>query len=214
MNPLRQLDDRLLMSINDFARHTPWLHAPMLGYASYGVVLFGALLLLGLLTTRHAASHLLAAAGWAVLAPLVALALNQPLGHLFHEARPYVTHPQILRLADATTDFSFPSDHAVMAGAVAAGLLIVSRRLGVIASLFALLIAFARVYIGAHYPWDVVAGLALGAIVAVVGWWALRHPLIALTRWLRGRPGVRLVFAEHQDAARARLAPVLRETRA
>lgn len=38
---------------------------------------------------------------------------------MFAEARPYVTHPQILRLADVTTDFSFPSDHAVLAGAVA-----------------------------------------------------------------------------------------------
>lgn len=213
MNPLRQLDDRLLMSINDFARHTPWLHAPMLGYASYGVVLFGALLLLGLLITRHAASRRLAAAGWAVLAPLIALALNQAVGQLFHEARPYATHPQILRLADVTTDFSFPSDHAVMAGAVAAGLFMVNRRLGVIASLLAALLAFARVYIGAHYPWDVLAGLALGAAVALGGWWALRRPLTALTQWLRDLPGLRAVFGEHQGAARGRLSAELSTTR-
>lgn len=214
MNPLRQLDDRLLMSVNAFARHTPWLQAPMLGYATYGVLLFGALLLLGLLSTRHDVSRRLAASGWAALATLISLALNQPLGHLFHEARPYATHPQMLRLADVTTDFSFPSDHAVMAGAVAARLLMVNRRLGVLASILAALLAFARVYIGAHYPWDVVAGLALGAIVAVGGWWALHRPLTALTQWLRGRPGVRVVFAEHQDDARGRPAAELHDTSA
>jgi undecaprenyl-diphosphatase len=61
--------------------------------------------------------------------------------------------------------------------------------------------AFSRVYIAAHYPWDVAIGLALGAGVAVLGWLALRGPLTALTAWLRGRPGVRGVFAEDQSAA-------------
>ena len=39
-----------------------------------------------------------------------------------------------------------------MAAAVAAGLLLVNRRLGLLAGLASLLMAFARVYIGAHYP--------------------------------------------------------------
>ena len=67
------------------------------------------------------------------------MALNQPVGHLFAEARPYAAHPGLLRLADPTSDFSFPSDHAVMAGAVAAGLLLVSRRLGLVAAAAAVL---------------------------------------------------------------------------
>ena len=123
------------------------------------------------------------------------------MGHLFAEARPYATHPGLLRLADPTRDFSFPSDHAVMAGAVTAGLLLVSRRLGLVAAAAAVLMAFSRVYIAAHYPWDVLAGLGLGAAVVVLGWLLLRPPLIALTAWLRSRPGVRAVFAERTDAA-------------
>ena len=54
--------------------------------------------------------------------------------------------------------------------------------------------AFSRVFIAAHYPWDVVAGLAFGALVAVVGWFLLRTPLTSVTRWLRERPGVRAAF--------------------
>ena len=83
-----------------------------------------------------------------------------------------------------------------MAGAVAAGLLLVSRRLGLVAAVAALLMAFSRVYIAAHYPWDVLAGLALGAAVAPLGWLLLRRPLTALTGWLRSLPGVRAGFAE------------------
>ncbi|MEO7268315.1 MAG: phosphatase PAP2 family protein [Knoellia sp.] len=202
MNPFRQFDDRLLLSINDLARRTPWLHTPMLSYATYGVVLFGVLLLCALTAHRHLTSRRLAATGWAGLAPLLALGMNQPLGHLIREARPYVTHPGILRLADVTTDFSFPSDHAVMAGAVAAGLLLSSRRLGLAAAALAVLMAFARVYIGAHYPWDVLAGLALGAVVAVGGWWALHPALTAVTQRLRRLPGLHSVFAHHPESSR------------
>lgn len=199
MNQPRHLDDRILLAVNDLARHTPALHGLFLGYATYGLVLFFALLAAALIVVRHRSTRDLAATGWAALAPLLALALNQPLGHLFHEQRPYVTHPHLLRLADITTDFSFPSDHAVMAGAVAAGLLLAHRRIGSIAVLAALLMALSRVYIAAHYPWDVAAGLVFGALVAVVFWALLRVVLLPVTAWLRELPGLRAVFAEHRE---------------
>jgi membrane-associated phospholipid phosphatase len=65
-----------------------------------------------------------------------------------------------------------------MVGAVAAGLFLVNRRLGLLATAAALLMAACRVYIGAHYPHDVVAGLLLGAAVAVAGYALLRRLLI------------------------------------
>ena len=198
MNRLRQLDDHLFFAINSFARRTPGLHAPFLAYAKYGMALFALLLLAGVLIARRDQARVLAAAGWACVATLLVVGLNQPVGHLFAEARPYATHPQILRLADVTTDFSFPSDHAVIVGAVATGLLLVNRRLGLLAALAAALMAFARVYIGAHYPWDVLGGLVLGGAVVLLGWLLLRHPLTNLTTWLRRQPGLRAVFPERE----------------
>ncbi|HET8616028.1 MAG TPA: phosphatase PAP2 family protein [Actinomycetales bacterium] len=200
MTSVRHLDDRLMLAVNEFARSTPFLHAGVVGYATYGVVLFGALLVAGLVYARHRRSDLLAAAGWAGVATLLAVALNQPLGRHVAEARPYTTHPGLLRLVSPTADFSFPSDHCVMAGAVTLGLLLVSRRLGLVALVLALLMAFARVYVAAHYPWDAAAGLVLGGGVCGLGWLLLRRPLTALTEWLRSRPGVRLAFAQTVSA--------------
>src|SRR3954471_19791004 len=122
MTGLSSLDDRLLLDVNGFARDTPWLHGVVLGYATYGVVLFAVLLLVGITSSRTAGDRRLAAAGWACAATLVAVGVNQPVGRAFAEARPYTTHPQLLVLASRSSDFSFPSDHAVMAGAAAAGL--------------------------------------------------------------------------------------------
>jgi membrane-associated phospholipid phosphatase len=194
MNSLRRLDDRLLGQVNDLARHTGWLHGAILGYATYGLVLFAALLLAALLLRRTGSDRALAAAGWSALATLIAVGLNQPLVAAFHEARPYATHHGLLVLATPSSDPSFPSDHAVMAGAAAAGLWLASRALGAIAAAAAVLMAFSRVYIAAHYPWDVVAGLVFGILVALLGWALLRGPLTALAAWLRRQPGVRNAF--------------------
>jgi undecaprenyl-diphosphatase len=203
MNELHALDDRLFLDVNGFARHTGWLHGPVTDYATYGVVVFGLLLLAGLVLARNAPARTLAAAGWAPVAMLLAVAVNQPIGSRVAEPRPYTAFAHLLVLAHRTTDFSFPSDHSVMAGAAATGLLLVSRRLGLVAWVLALAMAASRVYIAAHYPWDVVAGLALGAAVAGLGWLLLRGPLTALAGWLRTRPGLRNVFAEVPAHSRA-----------
>jgi undecaprenyl-diphosphatase len=167
--------------VNSFAKATPWLHGLVGGYAAYGLVVFAALLLAGWWVARRSGQITqVAAAVCAGAATLLAVAVNQPIVAAVHEARPYTTHPGILVLAHRSADFSFPSDHAVMAGAVAAGLWFVSRRLGLAATIAAVVMAFARVYIAAHYPQDVLAGLLLGATVATITYLAGRGPVVRL----------------------------------
>ncbi len=197
-------DGPLFDDVNQLAQSTGWLHTPMLGYASYGLVVFAVLLVLGWWLARGRGPRAMAASLWAGAATLLALGLNQvPVG-FFHEARPYTDLPHILVLVQRSSDFSFPSDHAVMAGAATAGLWLVSRRLGVLAAVAALLMAFARVYIAAHYPHDVVVGLLFGAGVTLVGWWLLSRPLTALVAWLATTPLRTLVTAAgHEPVSRS-----------
>jgi membrane-associated phospholipid phosphatase len=115
---------------------------------------------------------------------VLAVAVNQPIVAAVAEPRPYVTLRHILVLATPSADPSFPSDHATMAGAVAAGVLLTSWRLGLVAVAAAGLMGFARVYIAAHYPLDVVAGFAVGAAVTVIGYAIVHGPLTALLQRL------------------------------
>ena len=171
-------DRSWFLHVNSFARSTPWLHGPARAYAAYGVVLFAALLLVTWWTARaHRDVRAVAAALWAPVGALLALGLNQPVGRVVAEPRPYAVLPHVLVLVSRTSDFSFPSDHAVMSGAVAAGILVASRRWGLVALVAAVLMCLTRVYVGAHFPGDVLAGLLFGAAVSLAGYLVLRRLL-------------------------------------
>jgi membrane-associated phospholipid phosphatase len=175
------LDTWLLLTVNALARATPWLQPVMLAYGSHGVVVFAALMLAGWwLARRRADLPAVAAALWAPVGLLLALAVNQPLSTYFGAPRPYLLYPDLLVLAQHSLAPGFPSDHAVMAGAVAAGVFAVNRRLGWWTVLAALLMGFARIYIAAAFPRDVLVGLLVGAAVSLVGYLLVRRVLVRL----------------------------------
>jgi undecaprenyl-diphosphatase len=88
---------------------------------------------------------------------------------------------------------SFPSDHATLFGCLATGMFLVSRRAGLVASLYVVvIILLPRVYSGLHYPSDLLAGYALGACLAwLLSREAVLGPVVSpVYRWLTARPGL------------------------
>ncbi len=81
-----------------------------------------------------------------------------------------------------------------LAAAGPAGLLIAWRDAGVVTAVLVAPIAFARVYVAAHYLGDGVVGLLVGATVVAVGWMLVRPPAW-VTDGLRGMPPLRAAFA-------------------
>ena len=195
------MDSSLFRWINRLANRTGWAHGFFTGYAKYGIVLFGALLIVSYLDSRHH-DNLRGIAGsvWAAGAALVAVGIGQFVGNAVARPRPYTSMAGVHLLVDKTTDFSLPSDHATAVGAVAVGLLLANRRWGIVAAILAVLMAFTRVYVGAHYPGDVLAGLALGGGVAFAGAVVVVPQLTRLAEILSRTP-LRVLLMSHAAAA-------------
>ncbi len=112
-------------------------------------------------------------AGLTVLLSLLAVALCETLGS--HLIRPWVARPRPPRclpdvrlLVSLGPSFSFPSAHAANTAAVGTVVGRAYPRLAVPLLGFAAVIAYSRVYVGVHHPFDVVAGAALGVLVGAL----------------------------------------------
>jgi membrane-associated phospholipid phosphatase len=123
----------------------------------------------------------------AVLAPVattVAYLVNEVTKELVAEERPCRTlgNTTTISACPVAGDWSFPSNHAVVAGAVAVAVLIAWRRLAAVVVPLALLGALSRVAVGVHYPHDVIAGCLIGAVVTSLVMLTGAHLVTTATR--------------------------------
>ncbi|SNS63581.1 undecaprenyl-diphosphatase [Geodermatophilus pulveris] len=104
--------------------------------------------------------------------------VNAALKPVFGRRRPDLgAHPVHRLLHRAPDTHSFPSGHSSSAGAFVAGLALECPAAGAALAPLAVAVGYSRVHVGVHYPGDVVAGLAVGAAVALAGWRRWPAPL-------------------------------------
>ncbi|MFB7979705.1 phosphatase PAP2 family protein [Streptomyces vinaceus] len=171
------VDGNAYIDITDLAHRTPgWLDDAIAAWSVYGLALFAVLMVAAWWRARRTGSPSAVTALAVPLITLLAFGADLLLKLVFREDRPCQSlHVAVLEACPAPGDWSFPSNHAAIGAAAAVALLFVSRRLGAIAVVAALLMAASRVWVGAHYPHDVVAGLVVGALVAAVCGRAVRR---------------------------------------
>ncbi|HUZ68615.1 MAG TPA: phosphatase PAP2 family protein [Candidatus Saccharimonadales bacterium] len=163
-------------SIRSLSGHSGLLDGAM-RFAAVYLIVAAALMMIPLWLRSDGLRAVVAAA----LGAFLAVALTAGIGMLWDRPRPFVAEhftPLISHAADA----SFPSDHLAALGAVTICVWFASRRLGFMVGLIALVVAFARVYVGVHFVSDVVGGFALGLACGAVMWWATSHAQDVLER--------------------------------
>ena len=183
--PVIEFDEAMILAATDFTRDHPgfrtalivWqeMTQPKWPYIIASLVCFW-IWRKGTYKTR---------AVWAFVTMMVAWNLQLLLKELVHRARPIVSDP-----VSHAPGYSFPSGHAANAAATAAVMVLLlwpmlSRRGRVVAvvlgSLYALVTALNRVYLGVHFPSDVIAGVIFGVGLAVASYmgylgWNPVHP--------------------------------------
>jgi undecaprenyl-diphosphatase len=96
------------------------------------------------------------------------ITVNVVLKPIFRRRRPFIAFVKARVIGTRPRDFSFPSGHAAagFAGAVLLGMFL--PRWAPLFYLFAVAVSFSRIYLGVHYPSDVLMGAFAGSVLAVV----------------------------------------------
>lgn len=164
MDFLIQLDGDILLFIQEHIRkdwmESFWIFITSLGDTGWFWLAVSALMLIPKKRRTIGITAMLAVA-------IGALLTNVTLKTLVARIRPYEVVEGLRLLIEKPHDYSFPSGHTCASFAAA---LVYYRMLpkkwGIAAVVLASLIAFSRMYLGVHYPSDILAGLAIGAFAA------------------------------------------------
>jgi len=139
----------------------------------------------------------------ALIVTVVALLINQCIGFLYFHPRPFMNNDGFTWLSHAP-ETSFPSDHMTVFMAVAVSLIFdgVSRA-GLITLLFGIVVGWSRVFLGVHYPFDMLGSIGVAAIsyLIVHPFWTQMAPatLQLYDRLYHGFIGKRIVHEYGKD---------------
>jgi len=164
------IDGSLFTSVTDFARDTRWLNTPLDLWTNAGLGVFAILMAVGWWRARRRDDRSMTLALAAPVAVVFAFAVAEAVKKFVAEVRPCYSlpHDYFVSACPAPTDYAFPSGHTTVAFGTVAALWLLERRLAWIAALFGVFEAFTRVYLGDHYPHDVLGAAVLAVPVALV----------------------------------------------
>ncbi|GHI00357.1 undecaprenyl-diphosphatase [Neobacillus kokaensis] len=154
----------LFKSINDLAGHHPFLDGLMAGVTNNALIIYAIVLLLIWFIGKDQYKKTVV---YAAITGALGLLMNYIIGHIYVEPRPFVSH-KVNLLVEHAADASFPSDHTTGAFALALAVLFVHRKIGIGMLLFAFLTGFSRIYVGHHYPFDILGSIIVSLVISTV----------------------------------------------
>ena len=158
------IDKKILLFIQDYIRQG-WL-TPIVKFITHlgdAGILWIALTLLFLLIRKYRKTGAMMSVALVIGLIITNLILKNSVARI----RPYVLIDSLKLLIEKQKDFSFPSGHST--SSIAASVVMfrtLPKKIGIPALILGLLICLSRLYVGVHYPSDVVAGIIIGVVAA------------------------------------------------
>jgi undecaprenyl-diphosphatase len=192
MHAIQNLNHTLFLLVNAGAT-TPRWWIDLAVFVANDLVYGVPVLLIGLWLAGGSSRRGAALLAFAIA--MIALGANQLIGLAWYQPRPFVIglgHTWASHVPDA----SFPSDHLTLFTSIGLGLLSGGlKRVGAATLVVGLLVGWARVYVGLHFPLDMAGSLLVAAACSAVLVPLWRHVGAAVTtraeatyRWLFARP--------------------------
>lgn len=163
------MDYTILTFINSFAGKWLWLDMICLMLSDF--LIYAIPLIIFLIYFLSKKRKKIGRTAVKIISAVILVAIVEYItNHVVARPRPFITHNEIYQLAKffaSPTDFSFPSGHTALAFAMAISVLVDWKKFGLILLIPALLIGLSRIFVGVHYPADILAGI-ITAILAVL----------------------------------------------
>ncbi|ATH93527.1 UDP-diphosphatase [Bacillus glycinifermentans] len=154
----------LFKAIHNLSHHSTILDGMMIFISEKAIYLYALMLLAIWLFGGHSYKKSVLQAGFTGILGLV---FNYLITLIYQEPRPFVAH-HVDVLIHHAADASFPSDHTTGALAISIAFWLVHRKIGTFMIAFGLLTGFSRIWVGHHYPVDVLGSILVAILVSLI----------------------------------------------
>lgn len=157
------MDYSLFIYINNLAGKWICLDSIAIFFAQYFVyyLVAGAVVVFLLIKNKKEKIRYLLLVGSSVI--LSRIVITELIRFIWHRSRPFVDH-QVNQLLEHSASGSFPSGHIVFLFALATAVYFFNKKLGIAFLIISFLVGMARVFVGIHYPLDILGGIVIGIL--------------------------------------------------
>ncbi|MED1412174.1 MULTISPECIES: undecaprenyl-diphosphatase [Bacillus] len=163
-----QLNIDAFRTINDLGKQYSSLNSTMVFLAEYMVYFLGLIIMAYWFTQSRKNKMMIIQA---MVAFVTAEIIGKLAGNLYLNYQPFAVLPNVNKLVDHAVDNSFPSDHTILFFSICFSFWLVRKKTGWLWLVLAFCVAISRIWVGVHYPFDVVTGALIGIISALFSYW-------------------------------------------
>ena len=167
---LSEINIELFRMFNDLGKEVMFLNPIMIFFAKYMkyFLLFGIIMYW---FTRKRENRIMIISS--MFAFVVAEVFGAIAGAIHSNNQPFVELNNVNQLIGHAIDNSFPSDHAIEFFSICITFLLFKKNLRYVWLAIAILVSISRVWVGVHYPADILVGTILGIIGAALCYWII-----------------------------------------